>query len=425
MLPTYYLILKRNLKCTDLTYSLCFANDSAANEFLHRKYHVFKENNSKFTEGGYESSYSSRRSNQYSTDGYSSRHKSELSSGKYDSSNYSIGGGSKYDSIASKYNRDTDDTTGLTSSYSSRKPSSTDDENYSFSRKTVRSSAVGASDDGTSYSYSRRISSGTERDTDPYSSYTRKSARSVTRTDEDYGDGDTYSYTTRSVKSSLDESKGGDGYSVSKYSRTSLTGTGIDPVDIKDSTSYSSKRYLESDVGSKYSSRSVSIEEGDHKRNRSLRGDGEEYISKYSNKYSTEKILAEDNDDDKYAKYKRKYSRTDSLSDKKAIKEDDEDKYSRRYSRTSSRDKQKSGEEEEDAYERYAKKYLRKESTVEQSEISGKLESDNLSSKSFSHSYVRSPSETEDVGKYKVRNEDTNLLNSVISYIIKIPKKFN
>lgn len=322
-----------------------------------------------------------------------------MSSSKYDSSNYSIGSGSKYDSITSKYSRDADDTTGLTSSYSSRKPLSSGDDNYSFSRKTIRSSGVGASDDGTSYSYSRRISGGTERDKDPYSSYTKRSARSITRTDEDDGDGDSYSYTARSVKSSIEESKGGDGYSVNKYSRTTLTGTGIDPIDIKDSTSYSSKKYLESDLGSKYSSRSVSVEEGDHKRTRSLRGEGDEYVSKYSRKYSTEKMFGEDDEDDKYAKYKRKYSRTDSLSDKKAIKDDEEDKYSRRFSRTSSREKQKGGEEEEDAYEKYAKKYLRKESTTEQCDTSGKLETDNLSS-SKSFSYMRNPSQTEDVGEY-------------------------
>lgn len=379
----------------------CFAEDSTANESVLKTESLFKANNSQFTEGGYESSYSSRRSNQYSTDGYSSsRPKSDLSSSKYDTSSYSVGGGSKYESLTSKYSRDVDDTPGLTSTYTSRKPISTEDDgNYSFSRKSIRSSAIGASDDGNSYSYSRKISSGIERDTDPYSSYTKRTSRSISKTDDDFGDGDSYSYKRRSVKSSQ-ESGTGDGYSVSKYSKSSISGTGLEPISTKDSNKYSSKKYLESDLGSKYS---VTVDEGDHKRSRNLRSDGEEYISKYSSKYSTEKMLTEDDEDDKYAKYKRKYSRTESLNDSKTTKDDVEEKYSRKFSRTTSRDKPKLADEEEDAYEKYARKYLRKESTTEQTESSGKLESDsNISTKISKQSYLENPIEVENAGKYKV-----------------------
>lgn len=301
--------------------------------------------------------------------------------------------------MSSKYSRDADDTPGLSSSYSSRKPLTADvDSNYGFSRKSIKSSAIGASDDGNSYNYSRKISTGTERDMDPYSSYTKRTTKSTTRTEDDFGDNS--GYNRRSVKSSMEESGKDDTYSVSRYSRISRTGTGVEPVDTKDGNSYSSKRYLESDLGSKYSSRSVSMEEGDHKRSKNLRGDGEEYISKYSSKYSSEKNLTEDDDDDKYAKYKRKYSRTDSSTDKKTIKDEDEEKYSKRFSRTTSKEKPKSGEEEEDAYEKYARKYLRKESTIEQTEPSKKIEADiSNSSKTAKNTYLENPTETEDVSK--------------------------
>lgn len=335
-----------------------------------------------------------------------------------------MGSGSKYDSLASKYSRDVDDTSGLTSRYTSRKPlSSDDDSNYSFSRKSVKSSTIGSSvdgdgysysrksikssatgtsDDGDSYSYSRKISSGTIRDSDPYSSYSKKSARSITRSDDDLGDGDTHSYSRRSIKSSLETSGTGDSYTGSKYLKTSILGTGVEPVDKESTNDYSSKRYLESDLGLKYSSRSVSMEEGDHKRSKHLGGEADDYVSKYSTKYSSEKMITEDDEDDKYAKYKRKYSRTDSLSDKKATRGDEEDdKYSRKFLRTTSKEKPKAEEEEEDAYEKYARKYLRKESTTEQNEPSGKLESDaSISSKKSKYSQLTSPAEIEDIGKY-------------------------
>ncbi|CAH1180870.1 unnamed protein product [Phyllotreta striolata] len=287
------------------------------------------------SEGGYESSYTRRSElGSYSTDGgSSSKYGSDYSSSKYGAD------------LTSKYG----DSSMLTSSYSSRRTGDLDND-YSSTRK---SRIAADSDDGSSYSYSRRIAkTGDEDAGDAYSSYSRKTARSIART-EGTGDDDGYSFSRRSIKSRTEGVGDGDTYSFRRSVKSSVEGTGLEPSETTDTYSYTSKRGLGADLGSKYSKRSVSIEEE--------KSDTEDLLSKYSKKYSLGSKLPEE-EEDKYAKYTRKYSRTDSSTERKAYDEDD-DKYSRKYSRTTSRDKKSNNEEEEDAYEKYARKYLRKDST--------------------------------------------------------------
>ncbi|XP_023017381.2 obscurin isoform X4 [Leptinotarsa decemlineata] len=330
------------------------------------------------SEGGYESSYT-RRSGQSSltSDGLtSSRYTTETSSSKFGSD--SLTGGSKYESISSKYGKksysaDLGDSSAVTSSYSSRKAASGDDDDYSYSRKSRISE-----DNGDTYSYSRKFSKKGD-DGDSYSKYTKKTSRALAG--DGLGDDDSYTYSRRSVKSRIEGVSDGDNYSVRKSLRTSVEGTGIEPSETNDTYSYSSKRGVSAELGSKYSLRSMSIEEG--------KENTEDLLNKYSKKYSrqdsSDQKASIDEEEDKYAKYTRKYSRTDSLTDKKLYLEEDEGKYSKRYSRshkdeeeagytrrfsrTDSREKKK--EDEEDAYEKYARKYLRKDSETNSKDTDG------------------------------------------------------
>ncbi|CAG9826982.1 unnamed protein product [Diabrotica balteata] len=366
------------------------------------------------SEGGYESSYSRRAG---STEGglSSSRYSSEISSSKYGTDSSLTGGSSKYESLSSKYankySTDIGDSSALTSSYSSRKALGGDDDltsSYS-SRKTRGESELTSSyssrkalgdndndysytrksrysiddDDGGNYSYSRKVTKDGD-DGEAYSSYSKKSSRSVTRT-EGLGDDDSYTFSRRSIKSRTEGIGDGDSYTVRRSIKTSVEGTGIEPTETNDTYNYSSKRNLGADLGSKYSIRSVSIEEE--------KSDTDELLSKYS-KYAINKKLNEDEEEDKYAKYTRKYSRTESITDKK---DEDENKYTRKYSRTSSREPKK--DDEEDPYEKYARKYLRKDSQVDEQNKSRRSESHERKSRYSDHegesTSVKISSETE------------------------------
>ncbi|XP_057667147.1 obscurin isoform X13 [Diorhabda carinulata] len=320
------------------------------------------------SEGGYESSYT-RRSDlgSYSTDGglSSSRYSSEHNSSKYGIDSGLTGGSSRYESATSKYGKtygsDIGDLSPITSSYSSRnsrgdgdltstynsKKSLTGevDDGYSYFRKSRLSSD---DDDGGNYSYSRKVTKARDGDrSESYSSYSKKSSRSIT---DGLGDDD-YTFSRRSIKSRTEGIADGDSYSVRRTIKTSLEGTDIEPSKTTDTYSYTSKRGLSADLGSKYSIRSASIEEE--------KSDTDNLLSKYSS-YSTDRKAIGESEEDKYAKYTRKYSRTESASDKK---DDEEYKYNRKYSRGNSKEERK--DEEEDAYEKYAKKYLRKDSNVD------------------------------------------------------------
>uniref|UniRef100_A0A6P7FRC9 Obscurin isoform X8 n=1 Tax=Diabrotica virgifera virgifera TaxID=50390 RepID=A0A6P7FRC9_DIAVI len=374
-----------------------------------------KYTSSSRSEGGYESSYSRRAG---STEGglSSSRYSSEISSSKYGTDSSLTGGSSKYESLSSKYankySTDLGDSSALTSSYSSRKALGGDDDvtssytsrkargeseltssyssrkalgdgdnDYSYTRKSRYS--VDDDDGGSSYSYSRKVTKDGD-DGDAYSSYSKRSSRSLTRT-EGLGDDDSYTFSRRSIKSRTEGIGDGDNYSVRRSIKTSVEGTGIEPTETNDTYSYSSKRGLGADLGSKYSIRSVSIEEE--------KSDTDELLSKYS-KYAINKKLNEDEEEDKYAKYTRKYSRNESITDKK---DEDENKYTRKYSRTSSREPKK--DDEEDPYEKYARKYLRKDSQLDEQNKSRRSESHERKSRYSDHegesTSVKISSETE------------------------------
>ncbi|KAG5881050.1 hypothetical protein JTB14_033964 [Gonioctena quinquepunctata] len=326
------------------------------------------------SEGGYESSYT-RRSGQsaYSSDGLASSRYSTESSSKYASE--SSTGDSKYDSLSSKYGKksystDLGDSSAITSSYSTRRGLSTDDDDYSYSRKSRTAIAEG---NGDAYSYSGKISRKGEEEGDSYSKYTKKTSGALATTGRTQGEDEGYTYSRRSIRSSIEGVSDGNDYKVRRSLRTSVEGTGIEPSETDDTYSYTSKRGAGKELGSKYSVRSLSIEEGDE--------NAEDLLAKYSRKYSrhdsTDRKAAIEEEEDKYAKYTKKYGRSESLSDKKSYKEEDDGKYSRRFSRSSSnRDEEETGysrrysrtdsrdkkEEEEDAYEKYARKYLRKDS---------------------------------------------------------------
>ncbi|XP_060519331.1 obscurin isoform X9 [Cylas formicarius] len=342
--------------------------------------------------GGYESSYTRRSGQSYSAEGPSKYGTDSLTSGsKYESASSRYGtdsltgsskydspgskytseptssAGSKYDSLSSsKYSRksystDAGDLSSLTSSYSRKPLTESNDNDYSYSRKPLRSAID--EDTGDSYSYSRRIKSNIGDDDGDYaSSYSKKISKSISSSAGD-GDGESY-YTKRSLKGTLETEGAGDSYSIRKSIKSSIEGTGIEPAE-----SYSTKRSLGSELGSKYSRRSVSTESSDVETKYGRRAltskgedDTEDLISKYSKKYSraesTEKRGAGD-EEDVYAKYSRKYSRTDSAG------KDEGSQYSRRYSSRKESVETKAKEPEEDPYEKYARKYLRKDEESE------------------------------------------------------------
>ncbi|CAH0545686.1 unnamed protein product [Brassicogethes aeneus] len=327
-------------------------------------------------EGNLESSYSSSRktgSSSYGADGLSSKYSSDYSS-KYGTD--SALGGTKYDSLTSKYSSASSksyleggDTSkyssassksylegGDSSSYSRKALSSDADKDYSYSSRPFKSN-VG--DEDIINSYSRKMGGLTSGDDEGgYSSYTKRSTRSVTQSHEE-GDGDgSYSYSRRSIRGAVEGVGDGDSYSVRKSIRTSVEGTGLDAPEVNSySTSYSKR--LGDD--SKYSIRGTSTgDESDYtsKYSRKSRLDDsetEQLLAKYSGKYES---IAGEEEEDKYEKYRRKYSRTDSSAEP-TTKDEEASKYTKRYSRTSSLDKKA---EEDDPYEKYARKYLRAES---------------------------------------------------------------
>ncbi|XP_044269472.1 obscurin isoform X2 [Tribolium madens] len=261
-------------------------------------------------EGYSESSYSRRSQSSYSNDG--SRYDSITS--KYGSAESSIGG-SKYESVGSKY-----DTGGS-----------------SYSRRSIRGE-IGNDDD---FNYSRR------------------SIKSATA---EYGDGE--SYTRRSIRASAEATGDLDAYSVRKSIKTSAEILGYGGDD----DAYSGRT----------GKRSVSIEEvgdsGRYSRKALTARDNieEELLSKYS----PSKYLEDREHEDVYAKYERKYSRTDSSDTKskyarsssieqKGAEEDVYAKYTRKYSRT---DSSKSHEEDED--KKYLKAYKRTDSAKSDRESS-------------------------------------------------------
>ncbi|KAJ8950645.1 hypothetical protein NQ318_010845 [Aromia moschata] len=323
------------------------------------------------SEGGYESPYSRRSGTSYTSEGLSSsRYGTDIGSSKYTTD--SALSGTKYDDLSSKYGKKYSSDLGessLTSTYTSRKPPLTGDggdNEYSFSRRSVRSSAVGE-DNGDTYSYSRRLKGKVgDDDGDSYSSYSKRSSRSLTRASGgDTGDGDSY-YSRRSMKTSIEGVGDGDSYSIRKSIRTSAEGTGLEPSETNETYNYSSKLGLGSELGSKYAVRSTSADESKYRSALSSRNDDDEdLISKYSRKYSLDKKPGDDEEEDKYAKYTKKYSRTaDSSAERKSYLTEEDSKYSRKYSRSDSKEKKKE-EEAEDPYEKYARKYLRKESASE------------------------------------------------------------
>ncbi|XP_018567720.1 obscurin isoform X4 [Anoplophora glabripennis] len=384
------------------------------------------------SEGGYESSYS-RRAGQspYSSDALSSRYSTETGSSKYGteigSSKYGIEigsskygteigsskygtetgsskygtdtglskygtdsaltGGSKYDDYTSKYSKKSYSTDiGDTSSYNTRKPlTELGDNEYSYSRKSIRSSATGDDD----------------------SSYSKRSSRSITRTSGETGDADSY-YSRRSLKTSLEGVGDGDGYAIRKSIKTSVEGTGIEPSETNETYSYSSKLGLGSDIGSKYAIRSTSAEDADGSSKYTRRGitsrddDEEALMAKYSPRYSLDKRALGEEEEDKYAKYSRKYAKTETSTERKSYKDDEDNKYSRKYSRADSKDK-KRGEEEEDAYEKYARKYLRKEASVDVGSKTEKAEPEEDVYAKYSRKYSRT-----DSSEKKSNKEDVN-----------------
>ncbi|XP_050295068.1 obscurin-like isoform X13 [Anthonomus grandis grandis] len=327
-------------------------------------------------EGGYESSYSRKTGSSYSTDAAgltsSSRYSAETSS-KYGTGSDALGS-SKYDSLTSKYDTSPSryDTSSKYDSITSKYGKSDDDYTSSYTKRSsaLRSSALGE-DDGDSYSYSRKIRSGiTDDDGDYSSSYSKKYSKTITSEGEPV---ESY-YSKRSIRGTLEAEGDNDNYTVKKSVRSTLEGTGIEPSDLNEVSSYSSKRLLGTDIGSKYTRRSVSAEGSESGSRYSIRSisrgeagdDTEELINKYSKKALEKKNIGEE-EEDVYAKFTRKYSRTESIEAKP-----EEEKYARRLSRKESVDPKIP---EEDPYEKYAKKYLRnQEESVESKSYSRKHE---------------------------------------------------
>lgn len=152
-----------------------------------------------------------------------------------------------------------------------------------------------------------------------------------------------------------------------KSVRSSIEGVGGYGDSELDSYSLSRRSIKESKDSRTYGKRSTSIEEvGDTskygRKALTLRDDIEEDLM---SKYSPSRYLGEDREaEDIYAKYERKYSRTDSSESKskyartssieqKAGEEDVYAKYTRKYSRTDS--SKSNRDEEEDKYRKYAR----------------------------------------------------------------------
>ncbi|XP_045464016.1 obscurin isoform X11 [Harmonia axyridis] len=335
-----------------------------------------------------ESSYSSRRS--LTSDGYSSKYSSDLSSSKYGTArDGSLTGGSKYEDISSKYSsksrleRDEGDSL----SRHSRRSLAAGDEDYGFSRRSIKSktSSLDRGDDD-SYSYSRKIKSygDTEGDGNSYT-YSRKSVIA----ESTVGVSDGNSYTKKRIVTAAEAINDGDSISIRKATRTYVEGDGS---DVSSARSRREKLAIdnknEEDYVSKYTRRSTSIRDED-----------EDVYSKYAKKYSrTDSVDRKtDLEDDIYSKYSSKYSRSTSRQkDDKELEEDDSySKYTKRYSRTNSKQSDdysfsRKEENEEDVYAKYSRKYSRSDSKNRDEELE------------YSRKYSRTKSREEDStgGKY-------------------------
>ncbi|XP_066148174.1 obscurin isoform X4 [Euwallacea fornicatus] len=427
--------------------------------------------------GGYESSYNRRTAQSYSTEGghspsrystesstrysstdplgsskydslssskydpiskYDTSSKYDTASSKYDSSKYDTAS-SKYDTTskydptskyesASKYDSSKYDTSKYEpqiSKYSSILSSSyvkdDDDDNatgYTPRKPPIRSSALG-DDDSDSYSYSTRKlrSAATDDDAGDYSSpYTKKYSTSKTITEGDPTEG---YYSTRSLRGTLEAEGDNDKYTIRKSLRGSVEG--YEPPDSSDPLSY--KRTLGSDLGSKFSRRSVSAEGSDSGSRYSIRslsrGEPNEETEELINRYTKKRPITGDEEEDVYAKFERKYSRTESAEQKpseeetrlsrrasrkeniepKNLDDDPYEKYARKYLRNqeetsselSKTTTKRTVEEEEDQYSKYSSKYLRAESTDRPSRIDREESSalNSKESKSEHHSQSR------------------------------------
>lgn len=264
------------------------------------------------------------------------------------------------------------------SSYT-RKPLKDSNENdytSSYSRRSIRSSALG-DDDGDSLSYSRKPRSGiTDDDGDYTSSYKKKYSTSKTLASSEGEPGESY-YSKRSIRGTLEAEGDNDNYTIRKSIKSTLEGSGLEPSETNDALSYSTKRSLGTDLGSKYSRRSVSAEGSESGSRYSIRSvsreaaDGtEELINKYSKKYSDKRNIGEE-EEDVYAKFSRKYSRAESAEAKSGVDDETSSRQSRRLSRKESIEPKNL---DDDPYEKYARKYLRnqEESTESKSYSSSK-----------------------------------------------------
>lgn len=319
----------------------------------------------RFTEGGYgsSSSYSRRTAGSFSSEGYTS---SRYGSDSHPSTDSYLTGSSKYDDRSSKYTSKRSALGETESSYSPRLSSKSDIDNDS-----KYSSALSKSSLDESYSFSK--SRARKGDDDVYGSYSARSSRSVTNAGDGLGDDENYSYSRRTMKSRVQDTGEDDDYNFSRRSIKSRndadndTGSYYTRKSLRTSTEgsitegdgYNSKLGIDS-IGSKYSRRSISTDMSESKYAKT--GEDEDLLSKYTSKYSRQISGDKDEEEDKYAKYTRKYSRTDSLNENNTKKTDDDYKYSRSISRS---DSTKEKVEEEDPYEKYAKKYLKKESAPE------------------------------------------------------------
>ncbi|KYB28579.1 Muscle M-line assembly protein unc-89-like Protein [Tribolium castaneum] len=279
---------------------------------------------------------SSSRAEGYSESSYSRRSQSSYSND-----------GSRYDSIASKYGSAESSIGG--SKYESV-GSKYDTGDSSYSRRSIRDMG-----DDNDYNYSRR------------------SIKSVTA---EYGDGD--SYTRRSIRASAEATGDLDSYSVRKSLKTSAEILGY---------------------GGEEGKRSVSIEEvgdgGRYSRKALTARDNieEELLSKYS----PSKYLEDREHEDVYAKYERKYSRTDSSDSKSkytAKLGGEEDSYTKSKYLSSSIEQKGA---EEDVYAKYARKYSRTDSSKSREEDEDK----------YRKAYKRTDSAKSDRESSSIRSETT------------------
>lgn len=241
------------------------------------------------------------------------------------------------------------------------------DNDYNVSRRTIRSS---------------RLSSDLGEGVDDYtSSYSRRAIKSVGAAD--LGDGDNYSYSRRTIRTTTEAVGDGDNYTVRKSIRGSVEGSDVGESDLY--LSHTSRRSAGSE--SKYARRSIST--GSEEGNKYSRLDDTDVYGKYS-KYSrsdssNRKAVGED-EEDVYAKYSRKYSRTDSQASE-ATK-------TRRYST-----EKRTDDDENDPYAKYAKKYLRKDSSSERREL------DEETSNRYSRHYSRTESKESNKAQVEDRGE--------------------